>query len=46
LLWKKGAFLSVLAPSLQNERQGGGEDEMKISAIEALAPASSTTKGN
>jgi hypothetical protein len=39
--------LSGFPPEIaKNERWGGGEKKMKISMIEALIPAASSTKSN
>jgi hypothetical protein len=45
--WNPCPFLSGFPPEIaKNERWGGGEKKMKISMIEALIPAASSTKSN
>jgi hypothetical protein len=45
--WNPRPFLSGFPPEIaKNERLRGGEKKMKISMIETLAPAASSTKGN
>jgi hypothetical protein len=45
--WNPLVFLSVFPPEIaQNEGREGVNHLMKISKIEMLAPASSSTKGN
>jgi hypothetical protein len=45
--WNPGLFSSVFPPEIpKNEGGEGVNGKVKISNIETVAPASSTTKGN
>jgi hypothetical protein len=45
--WNWRRISSLFAPVTRKEqKRGGGERQMRISTIETLAPAASTTKGN